>query len=126
MSGFNLFVYGTLRARERAAPLLSGCVPAGSGSVRGTLYDVDGRFPALMLYGDTPVPGEIWRCPADALRRLDEYEGVREGLFRRVAVSVPDTAEPGREIACWSYVAGPALARRLTPERRITAWPPVS
>jgi gamma-glutamylcyclotransferase (GGCT)/AIG2-like uncharacterized protein YtfP len=111
---FHIFVYGTLRQRGAAAQLLADCQHIGDGEVAGTLYDVDGRFPALLPYGTTPVRGEIWRCPADRLAALDEYEGVANGLFRRIALSVGD-------VACWVYVAGPALSRQLTPERRISS-----
>jgi gamma-glutamylcyclotransferase (GGCT)/AIG2-like uncharacterized protein YtfP len=116
---FHLFVYGSLRSGAAAHELLDGCERVGEASVAGTLYDIDGRYPALMLYGDTPVHGEIWRCPPALLGRLDEYEGAIRGLFRRVGVRVA-------EYACWTYVAGPALARRLTPARRIASgvWLP--
>jgi gamma-glutamylcyclotransferase (GGCT)/AIG2-like uncharacterized protein YtfP len=126
MSAFHLFVYGTLRARSRAATLLRHCERVGTGTVKGTLYDIDGAFPALMLYGDTVVRGEVWRCPAATLLTLDEYEGVNEGLFRRIAVTAAMTSQPASELACWCYVAGPALSRQLTPERRIGAWPPAA
>lgn len=110
--GFHLFVYGTLRSNGTANDRLGGAVMVGTGVVRGTLYDIDGDFPALMLYGDTPVAGEIWHVPSAAmLESLDAYEGVPQGLFRRVAVTVD--ARP-----CWIYVAGYGLARRLTAERR--------
>jgi gamma-glutamylcyclotransferase (GGCT)/AIG2-like uncharacterized protein YtfP len=111
---FHLFAYGTLRRDGGQARILEGCAPVRDATVAGTLYDIDGRFPALVLYGDTPVRGEIWRCPADRLLVLDEYEGVDAGLFRRVGLRVDDTA-------CWTYVAGPALARRLTADRRIAS-----
>ena len=111
---FHLFAYGTLRAGAHAARLLDGCDCAGAALVPGTLYDVNGRYPALMLYGNTPVRGEIWRCPPALLRRLDEHEGVAEGLFRRVGVRVGD-------VACWTYVAGPALAHELEPAKRIAS-----
>jgi gamma-glutamylcyclotransferase (GGCT)/AIG2-like uncharacterized protein YtfP len=124
MSTFHLFAYGTLRKQALGPTRLRGCEHVGTGRVHGTLYDIDGEFPALMLYGETPVTGDVWRCPAAELPRLDEYEGTAKGLFRRVAVAVADAAEPGREVPCWCYVAGPALSRRLTPDRRITAWPP--
>jgi gamma-glutamylcyclotransferase (GGCT)/AIG2-like uncharacterized protein YtfP len=115
---FHLFVYGTLRSGERAADVLHGCELVGRASVRGTLYDIDGEYPALMLYGWTPVEGEIWRCPAPLLMRLDEYEGTHSGLFRRIGVQVG-------EHACWTYVAGPALARRMTAANRLAhgRWP---
>jgi gamma-glutamylcyclotransferase (GGCT)/AIG2-like uncharacterized protein YtfP len=114
----HLFIYGTLRSGGGAARLLRGCRLVGPGSVAGTLYEL-GAYPALVLGGDGRVEGEVWRCPADVLGRLDEYEGVAEGLFGRVEV------EAGGE-RCWTYVAGPLLLPKLTPERRIPSgrWPP--
>lgn len=116
-AGFHLFVYGTLLRAGGNAHVLAGASFVRQAAVDGTLYDIEGRHPALMLYGSTRVHGEIWRCPADLLERLDAFEAVAEGLFRRVGVAVEGTA-------CWTYVAGPRLARRLTPDRRIPggAW----
>lgn len=101
-----IFVYGTLRRGGPAEALLRGCRWLGPAEVTGTLYDVGGRYPALVLEGATPVRGEVWSGPDEALERLDEYEGVEEGLFRRVVVEIG--GEP-----CWAYVAGPALVPRL-------------
>jgi gamma-glutamylcyclotransferase (GGCT)/AIG2-like uncharacterized protein YtfP len=117
-SEIHLFVYGTLRSGGGAAGLLRGCRLVGTGSGEGTLYDL-GAYPALVLDGRGPVEGEVWRCPAEALDRLDEYEGVPGGLYLRVPVVVEGTD-------CWTYVAGPLLEPRLTPERRIPSgrWPP--
>jgi gamma-glutamylcyclotransferase (GGCT)/AIG2-like uncharacterized protein YtfP len=114
----HVFVYGTLMEGGGAGAFLRGCARLGPGTVRGTLYDMDGEYPALMLAGTDRVHGEVWRCPARVLAELDRYEGVAEGLFRRVAVQV------GRH-ACWSYVAGPRLGRRLTLARRVPGgrWP---
>lgn len=109
---FHLFTYGTLRSGARGAKThLAPCERVGDGIVRGTLYDV-GDYPALLLSGDDEVRGEIWRCPAERLPELDAYEGVSEGLFRRVAVRVD-----GR--ACWIYVAGPRLGPLLVPDARV-------
>jgi len=110
-SWVHVFVYGTLRSGHSANAMLDGCQHVGEGSVGGVLYDLD-DYPALMLYGSEPVRGEVWCCPPELIGRLDEYEGVERGLFRRVAVAVG-------EFACWTWVAGPAIARRLTPERRL-------
>ncbi len=112
--GFHLFVYGTLRSEaEAASALLGGSRRVATATVNGTLYDIDGEYPALILYGATPVAGEIIHIPdSSRLHRIDEYEGVDSGLFRRVAVEVAG-------VPCWAYVAGPALAHRLTPERRL-------
>ena len=107
---FHLFTYGTLRS-DPPPSLLDGCERVGTGTVTGTLYDL-GEYPALLLGGDDPVEGTIWRCPTDRLPELDRYEGVEEGLFRRVGVEVG-------EYGCWIYVAGPALGDRLLPEARV-------
>jgi gamma-glutamylcyclotransferase (GGCT)/AIG2-like uncharacterized protein YtfP len=108
---FHLFVYGTLRSGGAAAGILAGSRLVGTATIEGTLYDL-GEFPALMLYGGTPVEGEVWQCPTGLLWKLDEYEGVGRGLFRRVAIQAGDWS-------CWTYVAGPQLGRRLTPDRRM-------
>jgi gamma-glutamylcyclotransferase (GGCT)/AIG2-like uncharacterized protein YtfP len=117
--GFNLFVYGTLRTDGIAVELLAHAGYIKAATVQGTLYDIDGAYPALMLYGDTPVRGEIWHCPPDLLSQLDAYESVQHGLFRRVGVAAGG-------LPCWTYVAGPALASKLTRERRVAGgdWVP--
>ena len=117
---FHLFVYGTLRSNGAAAPLLANSTVVGVGSVGGILYDIDGAYPALVLYGSTPVHGEVWQCPAMLLASLDEYEGVAEGLFRRTGAEV--RMQDGSVQGCWIYTAGPRLSRKLTAARRITAW----
>jgi gamma-glutamylcyclotransferase (GGCT)/AIG2-like uncharacterized protein YtfP len=104
----NVFVYGTLRSGGRASGLLRGCECLGARTLPGTLYDL-GAYPALVLEGEGRVEGEVWRCPGELLHALDEYEGVPRGLYRRVPVEVEG-------VECWTYVAGPGLARILTPE----------
>ena len=121
MSGhFHLFVYGTLRSNGAGAALLADGALVGAGSVGGVLYDIDGAYPAMIVYGNTPVQGEVWRCPAGLLPQLDEYEGVTDGLFRRIGVEV-EIADGGM-LGCWTYVAGPRLSRKLTSARRIDSW----
>ena len=120
---FHLFVYGTLRKNGSAAHMMSGCEHLGSATVGGVLYDIDGEFPALVLYGKAPVRGEVWRCPSRMLPELDRYERVSSELFRRVAVTAK--LETGDSAACWVYVAGPGLAPKLTPERHVNGWPPI-
>lgn len=114
----HVFVYGTLRRGGRASALLRGCECLGVRRVRGSLYDVNGAYPALVLEDAGEVEGEVWRCSGALLAELDQYEGVGQGLYHRVRVEVEGTP-------CWTYVAGPGLESVLTPERRIAAgvWP---
>lgn len=118
---FHLFVYGTLQRSKNTGSLLRDCEFIACGTISGVLYHIDGEYPALVMYGAAPVEGEVWRCPVEKLAMIDTYERVNDGLFRRIGVeaTVPDASKP---IACWVYVAGPALGRKLVPARRITAW----
>ena len=84
---FQLFVYGTLRSGERSHEVLKDAQLVGTGTIGGVLYDIDGEYPALVLYGHTRVRGE------------------------------------GSLNGCWTYVAGPALSRKLVPAQRIDNWP---
>ena len=81
------------------------------------LYDIDGEYRALVLYGNSPVPGDVWRCPTSLLPILDEYEGVQHGLFRRIGVNVK-LDEGSEVVGCWVYVAGPGLSEKLRPSSR--------
>jgi gamma-glutamylcyclotransferase (GGCT)/AIG2-like uncharacterized protein YtfP len=117
---FNLFVYGSLKLGGSAAHRMQDCQYLGLGQVGGILYDIDGEYTALVLYGTQPVEGELWRCPWQLLARLDAYEGVNTGLFRRVGVQVKQRG--GNTLPCWTYVAGPKLSRKLTPARRTSTW----
>jgi gamma-glutamylcyclotransferase (GGCT)/AIG2-like uncharacterized protein YtfP len=117
---FHLFAYGTLRRDGASASMLRDCEFIGAGTVNGVLYNIDNQFPALVLYGNAPVSGDVWRCPAAMLPTLDAYERIEEGLFRRIGVNV----EVGEgEIASWVYVAGSGLSRKLSANHRIASWP---
>src|SRR3954465_4849743 len=94
----DLFAYGTLAPMEP-----DGMAPDGwvADRVRGRLYDL-GPYPALIECGIAEadwVEGYVRSVGIDELvGRLDPYEGVGEGLYRRVAA----TTEVGRRV--WVYV----------------------
>ncbi|HUE95594.1 MAG TPA: gamma-glutamylcyclotransferase family protein [Longimicrobiaceae bacterium] len=100
-----LFVYGTLRRGGGMHSLLDGCRLHAEATVRGSLFDL-GTYPALVLDDRGTVHGEVWECPRETLLRLDSYEGVGEGLFRRVRIEVGS-------VPCWTYIAGPRLRSRI-------------
>ena len=82
-----LFAYGTLAPDGPEAAARGGWT---ADRVRGRLYDL-GPYPALV---DCDEPGAGWVegyvrsiDTGELLRRLDAYEGVEEGLYRRVAVT---------------------------------------
>jgi len=96
-----LFVYGTLQRGQPQGALLAPCrrVPA---STRGVLWGLPAGYPALVPEGSEPVHGELVE-PVDErlLGLLDHYEGVAEGLYRRVEIEVDVGL---RRHVAWAYV----------------------
>ena len=112
-----LFAYGTLGPASAEQVVRADWV---ADAVRGRLFDL-GPYPALVDLDDEGagwVDGYVRPVDWDELRgRLDTYEGVDEGLYRRVAA----TTRAGRR--AWVYVYARALpgSARAIPEGR---WQP--
>jgi gamma-glutamylcyclotransferase (GGCT)/AIG2-like uncharacterized protein YtfP len=103
-----LFAYGTLAPGSPEAAARDGWAP---DQVRGRLYDL-GPYPALVGCDDPDsgwVQGYVREVDEAMLSgRLDAYEGVDEGQYRRVVA----TTRAGRQV--WVYV----YARPLPSEAR--------
>ena len=93
-----LFAYGTLVPAEPGLRADEGWEP---DAVRGRLYDL-GPYPGLVDLDDPAAPwvdGFVRPvCDAELVGRLDPYEGVDEGLYRRDST----TTREGRP--AWVYV----------------------
>src|SRR3954454_12888757 len=93
-----LFAYGTLAPELPGTKAHNGWV---ADRVRGRLYDL-GAYPALIECGVAEadwVEGYVRPVGSDELiGYLDPYEGVDEGLYRRIAT----TTEAGLRV--WVYV----------------------
>lgn len=116
----HLFVYGSLVGAdtlnsvlgrrfegERLPTVLRGYQPA-------TVPDWD--YPVLVEQADASTQGVLLMDVDDEdLERLDAYEEVEQGAYRRATVEV-EVCSPGSSappIAAWVYLIGPTLARRL-------------
>jgi gamma-glutamylcyclotransferase (GGCT)/AIG2-like uncharacterized protein YtfP len=94
MSALPLFVYGTLMPGHlRWAVLEPHAVGWRPAAVEGHLYDTGQGWPAAVFApGDDLVRG--WAVDLDpgvtdvVMAHLDEVEGVDQGLFRRVEVTL--------------------------------------
>ena len=121
-----LFVYGTLKsgaAPPEVAGAMRGLRSLGTGTVRGTLYDL-GKYPGLQLYGTDEICGEVleFRDPS-ILKSLDAYEGYdakkpSQSLFVRKQCQVRLT-DKDRDLLCWVY----EYNRQPESLQRIAAWP---
>lgn len=89
-----IFVYGTLKRGCSNHAQLAGQTYLGPARTAPgyRLYDVGG-FPGLIADSADRdgVTGELWIVGAAALARLDQFEGIDEGLYRRESVAL---AEP--------------------------------
>jgi len=95
-SGTKLFVYGTLKRGGVRAVLLSGqaFVAEVATAPRYRMFST-GDYPALVEAGPLgleglSIRGELWRVDASCLARLDEEEGVSEGLYTRGPIALQD------------------------------------
>lgn len=93
-----LFAYGTLGPSDSRSVVRDGW---DSDAVRGRLFDL-GAYPALVDWDDPRagwVEGHVREVdPIELQQRLDPYEGVSEGLFRRLVLRT----RSGRVV--WVYV----------------------
>ena len=86
-----LFVYGTLKQGcSNHAHLAGQTFVATARTPPGyRLYDFGG-YPGIVATPEASegVVGEVWSVDDAALERLDRFEGVHEGLYRRERISL--------------------------------------
>jgi len=98
------FVYGTLTDPARVEAVVGPADAAQLASARlDGLHRVDGDYPTLAPGGS--VEGCLLAIDDPALDAIDEYEGVDDGLYRRV--SVPLDAPAGYPDRAALYVGDP-------------------
>lgn len=122
MGAERLFVYGTLLDSDRMQAWIGGITAwhvTATATVGGRLYDA-GDYPVLRPSRTLSerVPGRLLELEdgGAALARLDEYEGVDEGLFRRRRRTV--LCDDGRRLQAWVY----EYRRSVRGLRRIECW----
>lgn len=110
-----LFIYGTLKRGCSSHLILAGQKFLGEACTTPgyTLFSL-GSYPGMVAQRDDRegVVGEIWSVDENALARLDVFEGVPEGLYRREIVPLlpPHAGEPAEAFI---------YARALKDERRL-------
>jgi gamma-glutamylcyclotransferase (GGCT)/AIG2-like uncharacterized protein YtfP len=109
-----VFVYGTLKRGGSNHPFLAGQRFLGRGRTPPgfTLYALGG-YPGMVRADDdrAGVEGEVWEVDDACLARLDELEGLAEGLYERVGLDLVPS-EAGRAQA-YLYLRSVDGRRRL-------------
>lgn len=104
-------VYGTLRPKNRQGMY----VPATHEIVGFIMYDY-GAFPYIVDSEDLAhvdsVKVNILEVTHEQLERLDTYEGVDRGLYRRDRVDVFNL-ETGEQDEAWVYIGANIVPERV-------------
>ncbi len=109
-----VFVYGSLKRGYRLHYLLQDQKFIGTASTvaRYRLFDA-GEYPGLIeiatddIRQGVSVRGELYRVDDDCLRRLDETEGVDEGLYTRRRIHL-NQAEAQNFAEAWFFAGSVA------------------
>lgn len=115
MATRRLFVYGTLKkGGELHSNLASeNAAFVGKARIKGRLFRIKGEsFPgAVPTDAEEYINGELYELssPGETLKKIDEIEGVGEGLFRRKLV---DTWFPDGKTRAWAYFYAKPLKAR--------------
>ena len=114
-----IFVYGSLKRGYALHHLLEG--QAFRGLARTCplyrIFDL-GSYPGLVDWPEgLAVHGEVYEVDAECLKRLDEAEGVDEGLYARRVIKLQSPFD-GVEASAWFWLDRVAGLRDCG-----TSWP---
>ena len=86
-----IFVYGTLRDPDVLSRLLRRVPPMKPARVDGfrKYFDQDAGFPMAIKEKGSSIDGALMTgIGSRDLSALDDYEGIRKGLYKRITVQV--------------------------------------
>jgi gamma-glutamylcyclotransferase (GGCT)/AIG2-like uncharacterized protein YtfP len=116
-----VFVYGTLKRGFCNHHLLKNSVFAGSASTASAYRLLDGEFPVIRDRGPDrlQVSGELYDVDDATLARLDELEGVSEGMYDRATIEVATVTPPHERSLAFAYIGcGPYWDSQSLPSCR--------
>ncbi|MEY4941730.1 MAG: hypothetical protein RIQ93_3465 [Verrucomicrobiota bacterium] len=100
-----VFVYGTLkRGCSNHAQLAGQTFMGEARTTPGYRLFKASAYPGMVRQPQAPgsIQGEVWSIDPDRLKRLDDFEGVADGIYRREHI----TLEPpyaGKHIEAYLY-----------------------
>ncbi len=120
-TGIHYFAYGSNLDASRVEARLGRRPPAHLARLRGWRLAFN-KKDSPVFANIVPAPGDevwgvVWECPPEDLLRLDCFEGVSGGHYRRLPVEV-ETAD-GRMLPAITYVA---CDDRIVAETAPAAW----
>ncbi len=107
-----VFVYGTLRRGDDndinkllPAPRFVGCA-----TLKGRLFHL-GRYPGVLLGGDSDVVGEVYEICDVLEQQLDEIEELYPQQTHEYSKREVSVAVAGRTLTCLVYEVNPDVAQ---------------
>lgn len=100
-----IFVYGSLKRGYALHHLLEGQAFRGPATTCPLyrIFDL-GSYPGLVDWPEgLAVQGEVYEVDAECLKRLDEAEGVDEGLYARRVIKLQSPFD-GVEASAWFWL----------------------
>ena len=100
-----VFVYGSLKRGYALHAMLQGQVCLGNAVTEPLyrLFDL-GSYPGLVEWPEgIAIRGEVYQVSLDCLIRLDEAEGVVEGLYARRKISLQAEFR-GKDVHAWFWL----------------------
>jgi len=95
--------YGSNLSRARMAQRCPAARPLRPVSLSGWALRFE-RVATIAPVAGARLAGALYRLTAECERTLDRVEGVAEGRYRRVQVTVPDPASPSGNDLALTYI----------------------
>jgi cation transport regulator ChaC len=98
------FGYGSNMDEKQMARRCPSSTPIGTASMPGYSFLINDRgFASITMAAGRVVHGLLWDLDETDEKRLDRYEGVAEGLYRKVAL--PARLADGSSVDALVYIA---------------------
>ncbi len=116
-----VFVYGTLKRDGSNHAFLAGQTFVGAARLAPgfALYCL-GEYPGLVADAASPdrITGELWAVDSETLARLDQLEGVADGLYARIPAPLAE-APPSLDAAALARIETYLYLRATTGRTRL-------
>jgi gamma-glutamylcyclotransferase (GGCT)/AIG2-like uncharacterized protein YtfP len=120
------FAYGSNLSKQRMQMRIGETSIARIGTLAGyqlafrKFTDSNNTYATIIPNPGTVVHGVAYLCDEIAIQKLDRFEGVAEGCYRREMIDI--MAETGESIRCYVYVGAATLDGDSRPSIEYLNW----
>ena len=120
------FAYGSNLSKQRMQMRIGETSIARMGTLAGyqlafrKFTDSNNTYATIIPNPGTAVHGVAYLCDEIAIQKLDRFEGVAEGCYRREKIDI--LTETGESICCFVYVGEATLEGDSKPTIEYLTW----